>query len=94
MIMSASPRLVPNENADRLQARIDELEAERRRLLTVIELLRELSGCLNYRDIVQTAARRLGYALGLDRCSVFLIERSRGTVHLVASYEDPSLRNQ
>jgi GAF domain-containing protein len=78
---------------ERLEDRIEELEIERRRLLALVELLRELAGCLNYRDIVQTVARRLGYTLGLDRCSVFLCEKSRGAVHLVASYEDPSLRN-
>jgi GAF domain-containing protein len=91
--MTAASRFPETDNVERLQARVDELEHDRRRLLTLIELLRELSGCLNYRDIVQTAARRLGYALGLDRCSVFLLERGRGAVHLVASYEDPSLRN-
>ena len=59
-----------------------------------IELLRELAGTLNYRDIVQVVARRIGYALELDRCSIFLTEKSRGAVHLVASYEDPSLVSQ
>src|SRR3990170_2520005 len=39
------------ESAERLQARIEELEAERRRLLAVVELLRELSAALTYRDI-------------------------------------------
>ncbi len=92
--MTASAARPLPTDSDRLQARIAELEADRRRLLAVIELLRELSGALHYRDIVQAVARRLGHALGLDRCSVFLIERSRGTVHLVASYEDPTLRNQ
>jgi two-component system, sensor histidine kinase ChiS len=92
--MAIPARFPATDSVERLQARIDELESERRRLLAVVELLRELSGSLNYRDIVQTAARRMGYALGLDRCSVFLTERSRGTVHLVASYEDPSLRNR
>jgi GAF domain-containing protein len=84
---------LPTEPVSRLTARIDALESERRRHLAIIELLRELTETPNYRDIVQTVARRLGNALGLDRCSVFLAERSRGTVHLVASYEDPSLRN-
>jgi GAF domain-containing protein len=90
MTANAARPLPPD--ADRLQARVDELESERRRLLAVIELLREISASLNYRDIVQTVARRMGHALGLDRCSVFLAERARGTVHLVASYEDPTLR--
>jgi GAF domain-containing protein len=86
-------RPAPAVSVDRLQSRIEELEAERRKLLAIIDLLRELAGAASYRDIVQTVARRLGHALGLERCSVFLAERSVGTVHLVASYEDPSLRS-
>ncbi len=78
---------------DRLRARIDELETERRRLLNLIELLRELAGSLDYRDIVHAVARRIGYTLELDRCSVFLTEKGAGTVHLVASYEDPALKS-
>lgn len=92
--MTSPSRFPGNDPTDRLRSRIEELETERRRLLMAIELLRELTGTLNYRDIVQVVARRIGYALELDRCSVFLTEKSRGTVHLVASYEDPSLRSQ
>ena len=67
-------RLTPGDPTDRLKLRIEELETERRRLLMAIELLRELAGTLNYRDIVQVVARRIGYALELDRCSIFLTE--------------------
>ena len=87
-----SPRFAQSDAA--LRSRIDQLEGERRRLLMIIELLRELAGSLNYRDIVHAVARRIGYALELDRCSVFLTEKGGGSVHLVASYEDPSLRSQ
>ena len=36
---------------------------------------------------------RLGEAFGLDRCSIFLVEKGGQRVRLVASYEDPSIRN-
>jgi GAF domain-containing protein len=77
----------------RLTLRVDALERERKQLLALLDLLREISGSLHYVDIVQTVARRLGNAFGLDRCSVFLAERGGGAVHLVASYEDPGIRN-
>ncbi|NOT07203.1 MAG: GAF domain-containing protein [Gemmatimonadales bacterium] len=77
----------------RLQGRVDALERERKQLVALVDLLREISGSLHYVDIVQTVARRLGNAFGLDRCSVFLAERGGGAVHLVASYEDPAIRN-
>lgn len=82
-----------HEEIDQLRARVNTLEQERRHLLALIEVLREIGGSLHYVDIVQGVARRLGQAFGLDRCSVFLAERGGGTVHLVASYEDPSIRN-
>ncbi len=89
-----NPARFPAAELETLRARVEQLETERRRLLMIIELLRELAGSLNYRDIVHAVARRVGYTLELDRCSVFLTEKGGGSVHLVASYEDPSLRSQ
>lgn len=90
----ASPSTVPSQDdTARLAARVETLEQERKHLLTIIEVLRELIGATHYLDIVQAVTRRLGNAFGLDRCSIFLAERGGGTVHLVASYEDPTIRN-
>ena len=78
----------------RLQDRIEELERERARLVGLIEILRDVTGAQHYPDIVQAVARRLGHLFGLDRCSIFLAARAGGPdVHLVASYEDPAIRN-
>jgi two-component system, sensor histidine kinase ChiS len=76
-----------------LASRILELERERDRLLTIIDILQEISGTLHFVDILQTIARRLGETFGLDRSSIFLADRGGRTVRLVASYEDPSIRN-
>ncbi|MEP6573067.1 MAG: GAF domain-containing protein [Gemmatimonadota bacterium] len=81
------------EDTARLQARVQDLEHERRHLLAIIEILQEIAGSLHFVDIMQSIARRLGEAFGLDRCSIFLAERDGKTVRLVASYEDPSIRN-
>ena len=83
----------PVDAAEALAQRIVELERDRDRLLTVIEILQEVSGTLHFTDILQAIARRLGEAFGLDRASIFLAERGAKTVRLVASYEDPSIRN-
>jgi GAF domain-containing protein len=86
-----------NNSSDELQhlrERVETLERERSRLLALVELLRDVTGAIHYPDIVQAVTRRLGHLLGLDRCSVFLAARAGGpNVHLVASYEDPSIRN-
>lgn len=76
-----------------LTARIEALENERKHLLAVIEILQEISGTLHFVDILHGVARKLGEAFGLDRCSIFLAERGARTARLVASYEDPSIRN-
>ena len=81
------------DDVERLQARLDALEQERKHLLAVIEILQEIAGSLHFVDIVQSVTRRLGETFGLDRCSIFLAERGGETVRLVASYEDPGIRN-
>src|SRR5207253_1262709 len=80
-------------DSDRLAARVAELERERKHLLAVIEILKEVSTSLHFIDILQSIARKLGEAFGLDRCSIFLAERGGRSVRLVASYEDPTIRN-
>ena len=87
--------LVPSahDELERLQTRVASLEQERRHLLALVEILQEIGGSLHFVDIVQSVARRLGETFGLDRCSVFLVERGTQSARLVASYEDPSIKN-
>jgi GAF domain-containing protein len=82
-----------NVEAERLAARVAELEKERKHLLAIIEILKEVSSSLHFIDILQAIARKLGEAFGLDRCSIFLADRGGKTVRLVASFEDPTIRN-
>ena len=81
------------EDRERLQARVRELEQERRHLVALVDILQEIVGSLHFVDIMQSIARRLGEAFGLDRASIFLAERDGRTARLVASFEDPSIRN-
>ncbi|MFI5280666.1 MAG: hypothetical protein ACHQU1_09230, partial [Gemmatimonadales bacterium] len=83
----------PIEAAAALAARVEELEKERERLLAIIEILHEISGTLHFVDILQTIAKRLGETFGLDRASIILADRGGQTARLVASYEDPTIRN-
>src|SRR5690348_5704408 len=88
-----APAASSSTDAERLAARVAELERERKHLLAVIEILKEVSTSLHFIDILQAIARKLGEAFGLDRCSIFLAERGGRSVRLVASYEDPTIRN-
>ena len=78
---------------ERLQSRLTALEQERKHLLAVIEILHDIGGSLHFADVVQSVTLRLGETFGLDRCSIFLAERGGESVRLVASYEDPGIRN-
>jgi len=76
-----------------LEARIAQLERERTHLLALVDLLQDIAGSLQFTDILQAITRKLGETFGLDRCSIFLAERGGTTARLVASYEDPGIRN-
>ena len=56
MIQSAG---TSHEELERLSARVQALEHERRHLLAVIEILEEIGGSLHFADIVQSIAKKL-----------------------------------
>lgn len=92
---SPSPTLESDGRDDevaRLRARVAELQRERDHLVAIVDILQEISASLHFVDILQTIARKLGEAFGLDRCAIFL-SGAHNEVRLVASYEDPSIRN-
>lgn len=70
-----------------------ELQRERDHLAAIVAMLQEISASLHFTDILQGIARRLGDTFGLDRCTIFLTSDEGNEARLVASYEDPSLRN-
>jgi two-component system cell cycle response regulator len=78
---------------EKLETRIRDLEHERKLLLAVVDILQDISGTLHFVDILQVITRKLGETFGLDRCSIFLIQHGTSKARLVASYEDPSIRN-
>ena len=75
-----------------LEGEIAELRRERDHLVATVEILQVAADSLNFIDIVQAVARKLGDTFGLDRCSVFLTGEAE-EVRMVASYEDASVRN-
>jgi two-component system sensor histidine kinase ChiS len=77
---------------EQLRTKISELERERDQLVAVVDILQEVSSSLHFVDILQAIARKLGDLFGLDRCSIYLAG-GNADVRLVASYENPSIRN-
>lgn len=92
-LMSAIERYShPDPETARLEERIAELQRERDQLVAVVDILQDISSSLHFVDILQAIARKLGETFGLDRCSIYLAG-GNADVRLVASYEDPSIRN-
>lgn len=90
----------PSTTISRLEAKVTELQRERDHLVAVVDILQEISSSLHFVDILQSISRKLGESFGLDRCSIFLSGSASGAgngrsseVRLVASYEDPTIRN-
>jgi len=81
-----------DDEVARLRSRVAELQKERDHLVAVVDILQDVSSSLHFVDILQSIARKLGDAFGLDRCTIFLAGE-QDEVRLVASYEDPTLRN-
>jgi GAF domain-containing protein len=75
-----------------LRARVGELQRERDQLTAIVDILEEISSSLHFVDILSSIARKLGEIFGLDRCAIFL-STHKDEVRLIASYEDPTIRN-
>jgi two-component system sensor histidine kinase ChiS len=86
------PSNAPADELTALRARIAELERERDQLTAIVDILEEISSSLHFVDILQSIARKLGETFGLDRCAIFL-SAQQDEVRLIASYEDPTIRN-
>ncbi len=88
---------VPDPTSDaaellQLRARVAELTRERENLVAMVDILQGIAGATQYPDILNVVASKLGETFDLDRCSVFLFSEHPGA-RLVASYEDPTIRN-
>jgi GAF domain-containing protein len=81
-----------DDDVVQLRTRVAELERERDHLVAIVDILQEISASLHFVDILQAIARKLGDAFHLDRCAIFL-SGEQNEIRLVASYEDPTIRN-
>lgn len=80
------------DETQQLTDRVAELERERDHLVAVVDILQEISVSPHFVDVLQAIARKLGQTFGLNRCSIYLAGESQ-YVRLVATYEDPTVRN-
>ena len=88
----SSEELPRGDEAGRLRQQVADLQRERDHLLAIVDILQEVSASLHFVDVLQAIARKMGETFGLDRCAIFL-SGDKDEVRLVASYEDPTIRN-
>jgi two-component system, sensor histidine kinase ChiS len=86
------PASPPSDEVAALRAQVAELQRERDRLTATVDILQDISSSLHFVDILQSIARKLGETFGLDRSAIFLSSQN-DEVRLIASYEDPTIRN-
>ncbi|MEO8562761.1 MAG: GAF domain-containing protein [bacterium] len=91
-LSSSAEQSSPADELARLHARLAAVERERDHLAAIVDILQEVSSSLHFVDVLQSIARKLGETFGLDRCAIFL-SGDKDEVRLVASYEDPTIRN-
>jgi GAF domain-containing protein len=65
---------------------------ETERLRATVELLRAMLRCTREAEILQVVAAHLARTLGADRAAVMLLGAGPGELRIVASAEDPQLR--
>ena len=68
------------------------MQRERDHLAAAVDMLQDVSGSLHFVEILQSISRKLGDYFRLDRSAIFL-NGEAAEVRLVASYEDPTIRN-
>jgi GAF domain-containing protein len=90
--LQSAPPSPPADEVATLRAHVADLERERDHLTAIVDILQDISSSLHFVDILQSIARKLGDTFGLDRCAIFLSARN-DEVRLIASYEDPTIRN-
>lgn len=88
-----APPTAPGDELPALRARVEELTRERDQLLTVVDVMQELTSSLQVAEVLQRIARRLGELFGLDRSSIYLTGEGKQEVRLVATFENPALTN-
>lgn len=82
----------PDDRVRYLESRVAELERERDHLIAIVDILQQSATAPHFGDILQAIVRNLGRVFGLERCSIYL-STDRHDVRVVASYDDPNIRN-
>lgn len=70
----------------------DPLRHEHERLRLTNEILRAMLRATNEGEVLQAVATQLGDALGADRAAVMLLGEGRDKLRIIASAEDPALK--
>ena len=70
----------------------DALQQQAEREAVINRISRAVRRSLDTTVVFHTAVQELGSYLGVDRCSLFMVEEQMGRVHMVAEYHAPGVR--
>ena len=77
----------------RLKSLYDDANAEKKDLLTLLEISQAVSSTLQSNEILYTIVKRIAETIEVVRCSIVRIGKKGGIGYVVTTYENPSIKN-
>lgn len=77
----------------RLKGLYDDANAEKRDLMTLLEISRAVSSTLRSRDILYTIVKNVGEIIEVARCSIVKIGKKDGVGYVLTTYENPNIKD-
>jgi two-component system cell cycle response regulator len=75
------------------QGMLVELSRHRRGLRALLDVYRAISATLDADRVLTTIVRKVAAVMGASRVSILLIDRPRDVAHVIATHEDPLVRD-
>lgn len=77
----------------RLKGLYDDATAEKRDLMTLIEISQAVSSTLSSKEILDTIVQKVAEVIDVARCSIVRIGKKEGVGHVLTAYENPNIKN-
>jgi len=77
----------------RIKRLYDDANAEKKDLMTLLEVSQAVSSTLHSREILYEIVKSVGEIIDVARCSIVRIGRKNGVGYVVTTYENPSVKN-
>jgi diguanylate cyclase (GGDEF)-like protein len=77
----------------RIKGLYDDANAERRDLMTLLDVSQAVSSSLHSREILYSIVKSVAEAIGVARCSIVKIGKGNGIGYVITTYENPNIKD-